>query len=1300
MAAARERKDNSYDDGGGFGKFRKRPFRRAHATPYDRPSSAIRNPSLASNSNNNNGWLSKLVDPAQRLITSSAHKLFASVFRKRLPPPPPQPPEPEANGGALDRPLEAVPKDPPGTRRSTTDVIHNSGSSSDGSGLTELELILKQKTFTRSEIDQLTSLLQSRTVDLPVGNQEKKSEMIFSKGLSSLDRNEEFPITPVKDNGLENHHISNPIVLDEDVASPAELAKAYMGSRPSKISPSALGLRIQAAGEDSVLQIDRPLPSKSPIMSVVPRSAGRITSIENGFVTPRSRGRSAIYSMARTPYSRVHLSSTLQGPGTEINVLGTQSLSSQNIWGSNRISGSKQGALKRRSSVLDNDVGSVGPIRRIRQKSNLLPSSATLSIRGNGIGSDLARLPSSSQTPILESKPTMVKGDNNIHGSGFTSVPSKSSEMASKILRQLDMLVSSGEKSPTKLSPSMLRGPALRSLENIDSSKFLETVQDNNKLDSNHDASLPDSRDSMSQKQDKVEEPKLIAPDDKSASTVNVLDPTKLVKNNASDTKAISLSVMNSLPQPPPQKKRAFRMSAHEDYLDLDDDDHSAMTGSGTLAHVREKLDDTLAENKISPAEAVTSEKPVAFSQPKPQESSILNQKTSETSDGFAVAGKSSGFSVPPASLPSSVAVQQAALDKQPSLMSDKTSLPNELSVAPPILSFGDKVSPKEPNGLPNAIFSSETAEVPSSALSSASPVVSVSTGLNFGTSSNSKSGSASSFTFTAVDGMKSVPNEHEPDKADNRNNLKAGVFSSTETVSSTVSTSLPATSIFSFGMATNASNLNGALAAFSQSSSSTGPALVSKNVAGQTSSGSSVDAAINSNTNATSVTTASANNNSSSSFSISASAPSFVSGTGFKFSSPAILSASTSSKSETTGVESSETKKQETSIGNSVRAPFGSLSPAIASTGGSPFSGASSAIMSTGSGIFDGTSSAVTSTASSIFHGTSSAIGSTTSSNLGSSSSAVTSTGTGIFNFGAGASTSAAANQSQGFNPFIAASSQASGAVTVSATSTQSMPFQFGSAASPFGLTTNTAFSSGSSLISSSAFSSGAFGLTSSTSTEANSVSSSSSSSMSTIFGSSWQTPKTPSFSSASSSTGFAFGVSSASNASTSTTSMMFGSSANASSGTNTIFSFSSPAATTSQTGFGNTNPAFAFAPSPSGNNDQMSMEDSMAEDTVQATTSTLNAFSQQPTTTPSSFIFGSMPQANQFTSTTPSGVNQFGSAAQSGATPFQFGASQNTLPAPANVEYNGGSFSLGSNGGDKSNRKFYKVSRKSRKK
>ncbi|KAG8650994.1 hypothetical protein MANES_07G084000v8 [Manihot esculenta] len=1255
MAAARERNDDSYEDGGGFGKFRKRPFRRVQGTPYDRPPTAIRNSSHAY-TNNNNGWLSKLVDPAHRLITSSAHKLFSSVFRKRLPPPPPpQPPELEANGGAPDKQQEAVGKDLPGIRGSAIKEIDNPGSSSDGVGLTELEIILKQKTFTRSEIDRLTALLQSRTVDvdLHVGNQEKKSEVIPLKGLFFLDR-KEFPSTPVKDEGLESHHVSTANVLDEDVASPAELAKAYMGSRPSKISPSVLGLHSKPMADNSIVQIDQLFPSKSPIASVVPRSSGHVVSVENGFLRPRSRGRSAIYSMARTPYSKVQSTSTPQGSGTEANVLGSPSFLSQSMRENSRFSGSKQGPVKRRSSVLDNDVGSVGPIRRIRQKSNLVPS-ITLSMYGNGLGSDAAQRPSLTQKQALASGTSIENGDNSSHqGSRFTPIPSKSSEMASKILQQLDVLVSSREKSPTKLSSSALRGPALRSLENVDSSKFVETVHDNNKMDVKQDTSLPGVRDSLCQKQD-VEgnsPKKFIASYEKSASEVNGIDPTNLVKNNTSDLKAISFPA-NSVaqPLPPPQKKRAFQMSAHEDYLELGDDDH--FSASATLAEKNEKLVAALAENKASSGETIKSGKVAAFSQVEPQGRSIFNPKPPGASDRSAVAEKSSGFSIPASAPLPSTTVRQAVADKQATLTSGKASSPNESSDAP-IFNLGDKsVYSKEPNGIPPVCnFSSKTVGVvPQLTFASASPV----TGLKFGTSSP-RLESSSSFAFNAVDARSSGTKEPEPDTNDNGNSLKAGAFSN---------------SIRSF--------------------SSPDPALLPDNIAGQSSSSSS-----NSSVFTTPMSTTTPNTTNSSNISVSASAPSFESKSAFKFGSS--LVSSTSSMSSTpapSGAELTQPKK-ETSFSDLVSAPFASTYSI--STGASLFGGTSSAIASMGSNIFNDTSSAVASTGSSTF-----------------TSSSVASTGSGIFSFNAGSSTSVATTQSQG--PFSAGSAQASGPGSVFSATTQSMPIQFSSSASsPFGLTANVAPSSGSSLFSSSTsvnklFSSGAatsFGVASSTSSEANPVGSASSS-MSTVFGSSWQTPKSPIFNSGSSSTGFSFGASSASNA-TSTASMVFASPTSASSGT--VFSFSSAATATPQPVFGNPHPAFTFGSSPSGNGDQVNMEDSMAEDTVQATTSTVPLFGQQPIAPPSSgFVFGStaVSGGNQFGSTAPSGGSQFGTTAPSGTNPFQFAtqpnlaASQNQSPfqASGSLEFNAaGSFSLGSGGGDKSGRKIIRVRKTQRKK
>lgn len=78
-----------------------------------------------------------------------------------------------------------------------------------------------------------------------------------------------------------------------------------MGSRSSKVSPSMLSTRSQAVREDTPLLRNVQYVQKSPLPSATTRTAGLLGVRENEFTTPRSHGRSAIYSMARTPYSRV-----------------------------------------------------------------------------------------------------------------------------------------------------------------------------------------------------------------------------------------------------------------------------------------------------------------------------------------------------------------------------------------------------------------------------------------------------------------------------------------------------------------------------------------------------------------------------------------------------------------------------------------------------------------------------------------------------------------------------------------------------------------------------------------------------------------------------------------------------------------------------------------------------------------------------------------------------------------------------------------------------------------------------------
>jgi len=228
---------------------------------------------------------------------------------------------------------------------------------------------------------------------------------------------------------------------------------------------------------------------------------------------------------------------------------------------------------------MDNNIGSVGPIRRVRQKSNLLYSKGSssplsgsaLSVYRNGLGIDAAQQPSSSlHKPVLLDK-VKHKSEENVSGTkSSTSFPpssSKSSEMATKILQQLDKIGSPREKSSEsrlpvvsdsssmKLSPSMLRGQALRSLEMVDASKLSDSLQGNN-LDGafGNLTSSAQNQKSISHR-DKGENGPL-----KSVPIVTTTETTKSSNQVLSSENSFMMKSVSN----PTQKKRAFHMSAHE----------------------------------------------------------------------------------------------------------------------------------------------------------------------------------------------------------------------------------------------------------------------------------------------------------------------------------------------------------------------------------------------------------------------------------------------------------------------------------------------------------------------------------------------------------------------------------------------------------------------------------------------------------------------------------------------------------------------------------------------------------------
>ncbi|KAG4395295.1 hypothetical protein GLYMA_20G195200v4 [Glycine max] len=1243
---ATEEKEKGYEGGAG-GKFRKRPFRsRSQTTPYDRPPTSLRNPNWK-----NNGWLSKLVDPAQRLITYSAHSLFSSLFRKRLPPPSSET-EREARNNHPQEDATFVTNNSSGTQQGPVGGSDAQINCSDGGGLTELEKLLKQKTFTRSEIDHLTALMRSRTVNAPVREEEKGTEMVPSEPML-LSGQKEYPKTPALENGTKNGLVVTPHVASsfpvEDVASPAELAKSYMGSRPTKVSSSILGMQTLALREDPTLVNSENVALKSPIMSIVPRATRHAAVHENGFVTARSRGRSVIYNMARTPYARIYPTSTLKGGGRAVE--GEPSSSSQFALDHDVHSGSKLGSVKHRSSVLDNDIGSVGPVRRIRQKSNLLYSigscspisGSSSSVARGGMVKDAAQQPLSSMQ-----KPAKENVDDIIPSSSFPSLPSKSSEVASKILHQLDKLVSPKEKSselrlpivndnsPTKLSPSMLRGQALRSMEMVDSSKLLDSVH-GNKIDGPFGNLSTSAQNQKSNSQrDKIENGplKLVAPSAGLLPLVTAADATKPRNQVLSSAKSGDSFMIKSV-SGPPQKKRAFHMSAHEDCLDLDDDAYP----NGAVASfspVQKEMTNSTAvmEKTTSGTEAIAEENPSALSVTMPPKSSTIDGEAHVgTADESRVGEKVDAYISTTSSILDPI-FKPFTSATQTSFGFIKPASPNG-SIVKPSFTFGNKVVSSTEFMAPGAPSMEITKSGPifglEKVVSLREPVADGPL-VDFG--SNKNVNKVPSMPFTAAS---SVGGESPFLKfgVSSDSNLGSSIGASELAISSAPSTLLASSkSLSNFGH--NSNQNNGSL--FSSPSFSSFPPPVSNILSSSSSAApsSGVSAAGNSTSMGaiTPATIASSNSSSSTVVASSSSATSF-----FKFGSSPVrsvgLPVSSSGGSEPPEIKS----RQDAGTGGLSSTAFGSSSA--------------------GSGIFGFSSSAMTTVNSS--QSQSSAVGASSGSVLG-----------------------AQASFTSGF-----------------ATSTQTQSVSFGSSASSssFGLSGNTPFSSSSSFPSSSpaasaAFLSGnslfpssspatSFGLgTSASSLAVNSVSSNSGPS-STLFGSSWQPSKSPfgSTFSTSLSSGFLFGTSTASVTSASSPSMFL----STSSASIPQFSFTPAAAasTSTQPAFVSPNPAFTFG-SATVNNGQMSMEDSMAEDTGQATPPATSVYSQQPAPVQSNFVFGA---------STPSG-----------GSPFQFGSQQNIAPQnPSPFQASGslgGSFSLGTGGGDKSARRIVKVKHKPRKK
>ncbi|CAL4899528.1 unnamed protein product [Urochloa decumbens] len=541
-----------YDYGGGTGaggKIRRHhPSRAAAASPYARPAPApAPAAAAAAAASQGGGWLS-------RIITAGASRFLPSLFRKPLPqitvPAPPQPPpEPLEETPSRDllleprpEPLDAPPSpllppleddlpqgaensvvandnmctvDPQSSGKEKEDMLR----SSDYHHGMDLEELLKQKTFTRSEFEYLAELLWSRTIGSNSLRQEGGS--VRNMPVSQLENGPRHSNLPV------DFSITTNSVADE-VASPAEIAKAYMGSKSSKGCPLRLRLHDPSmpikSMEASMIQKAKP-PTVPLLLSSRLHTSKTSDRLESNYTTPN---RSAIYKMSSSPYfkSGKDLFSTVSSP--------YQTPNSVHNFG--------RQALKRKNSAVNNEIVSVGPVRRVHQRYNR--ASPLLETRpgyrrylgspGHKLNEGSEQLARTQKRRCLDKvgDPALGSIDDKAHANSFGQAPVHSAEMAAKILKQLDTLVPAQKENMSELKQK--HGNALDFGNPISPEKVLSTQ-------SNHLGPPPDAKDTQAAVTEKLV-------DATTNKTDNKKPPTSSLRNHAtnlvlsSDQNKVSIS--------------------------------------------------------------------------------------------------------------------------------------------------------------------------------------------------------------------------------------------------------------------------------------------------------------------------------------------------------------------------------------------------------------------------------------------------------------------------------------------------------------------------------------------------------------------------------------------------------------------------------------------------------------------------------------------------------------------------------------------------------------------------------------
>ncbi|KAM0933293.1 hypothetical protein DsansV1_C35g0227451 [Dioscorea sansibarensis] len=340
-------------------------------------------------------------------------------------------------------------------------------------GLAEIEQLVKQKTFTRDESSRLIELLRSRTIDLSsVDDHAPKVaaaavEAQSHKDLISLSKQNN---TSQSDHMMKNDHDTLPTTDKAEVgSSPVDIAKAYMQALASTAGIKNRSGRSKTEKSrcnegDYASELSFSLAIKAPT-----RWPGAVLQGDLGCCTPQTQRSSAVLqNFSQSPYSHTlvsrYTSESQVGDRNHKVVSAEWKQSYTPLFGANTT-------MKRKSSILDDDLKSIGITRLVRQKnvastvaylhdvqishpylsesSEILEGCESISRRNaqHGLitGDSMMRQPSGRD----ENRPAFVSGSSTVHP--------RSSEIAHKILDDISRTVPSPKGKALELMTAITR---------------------------------------------------------------------------------------------------------------------------------------------------------------------------------------------------------------------------------------------------------------------------------------------------------------------------------------------------------------------------------------------------------------------------------------------------------------------------------------------------------------------------------------------------------------------------------------------------------------------------------------------------------------------------------------------------------------------------------------------------------------------------------------------------------------------------------------------------------------------------